>query len=77
MHIIESRFVIRPSSILFDGVYVCTFDPGENVTGWGSEGLNDGSSLVAHSTCWVGVLDEVHPRVEGFPEYNIIKDGFI
>ena len=28
MHNIESRFVIGPSNILFEGVYVCTFQPG-------------------------------------------------
>ena len=35
-HSIESRFATGPSSILFGGVYVCTFQPG-NFTGWGSE----------------------------------------
>ena len=39
MHSIESRFVIGPSSVLFGGVYVCTFQP-ENFTGCGSEGVN-------------------------------------
>ena len=39
MHSTESRFVIRPSNILFGGVYVCMFTPG-NFTGWGSEGVN-------------------------------------
>ena len=34
----EIRFVIEPSNILFGGVYVCTFQPG-NFTGWGSEGV--------------------------------------
>ena len=28
MHSTESRFVIRPSNILFGGVYVCMFTPG-------------------------------------------------
>ena len=37
-HCIERRFVIGPSNILFAGVYVCTFKPG-NFTGWGSEGV--------------------------------------
>ena len=37
-HRIE-RFVLGLSSILFAGVYVCTFQPG-NFTGWGSEGVN-------------------------------------
>ena len=32
IHSIESRFVIEPLKILFAGVYVCTFDPG-NFTG--------------------------------------------
>ena len=39
MHSTESRPVIGPSNILFAGVYVCTFQPG-NITGWGSEGVN-------------------------------------
>ena len=34
------------------------------------------SALWSTPACWVGVLDEVHPRVEGLPEYDIIKDGF-
>ena len=38
MHSIESRFVIEPSDILFAGVYVGTFQPGD-FTGWGSEGV--------------------------------------
>ena len=29
-----------PSDILFVGLYVCTFQPG-NFTGWGSEGVNN------------------------------------
>ena len=28
MHIVESRFVIGPSNILFGDVYECTFQPG-------------------------------------------------
>ena len=36
---IESRFVTGPSNILFGGVYLCTFQPG-NFTGFGSEGVN-------------------------------------
>ena len=39
MHGTESRFVIGPSDILFGGVYVNTFQPG-NFTGCGSEGVN-------------------------------------
>ena len=39
MESIESRFVIGPSNILFEGVYVCTFQPG-NCTGCGREGVN-------------------------------------
>ena len=39
MHSIESRFDLGPSNILFGGVIVCTFQPG-NFTGWGSEGVN-------------------------------------
>ena len=38
-HSIESIFVTGPSSILFAGVYVCTFQP-VNLTGWSSEGVN-------------------------------------
>ena len=30
--------VVVPSTILFTGVYVCTFQPG-NLIGWGSEGV--------------------------------------
>ena len=39
MHSIESRFVIGQSNILFAGVYVCAFQPG-NFTDWGSDGVN-------------------------------------
>ena len=39
MHSIKSRFVTRPSDILFACVYVCTFQPG-HFTGCGSEGVN-------------------------------------
>ena len=39
MHSIKSRFVIGPSDILFAGVYVSVFQPG-NFTGCGSEGVN-------------------------------------
>ena len=39
MHNTESRFVIEISNILFDGVYMCTFQD-ENFTGWGSEWVN-------------------------------------
>ena len=39
MHTTESRFVAGQSAILFGGVYVCTFQPG-NFTGCGSEGVN-------------------------------------
>ena len=39
MHNIESRFVIGPSNILFGGVHVCTFQPG-NFTGGDREGDN-------------------------------------
>ena len=38
MHNIESRSVIGPSDILFGGVDVCTFQPG-NFTGWGNVGF--------------------------------------
>ena len=41
MHSIKSGFVIGSSDILFGGVYVCTFQPG-NFTGWGSEGVKEG-----------------------------------
>ena len=37
-HSIKSRFIIRPSNILFAGVYVCTFQPG-HFTGCGSVGV--------------------------------------
>ena len=36
MHSTESRLVIGPPNILFLGVYVSIFQPG-NFTGWGSE----------------------------------------
>ena len=36
MHNTECRCAIEPSDILFAGVYVCTFQPG-NFTGCGSE----------------------------------------
>ena len=39
MHSIDSRLVTGPSNILFAGVYVCTFPPG-NFTDWGSERVN-------------------------------------
>ena len=35
MHSIESKVVTGPSNMLFAGVYVCTFQPG-NFTNWGS-----------------------------------------
>ena len=38
MHSIENRFVIGPSDVLFGGVGVCTFQPG-NFTGQGSDGV--------------------------------------
>ena len=38
MHSVRRRFVAGPSNILFAGVYVYTFQPG-NFTGWGSEGV--------------------------------------
>ena len=43
MRSIKSRFVIGPSNILFAGVYVSIFQPG-NFTGWGSEGVNDNNN---------------------------------
>ena len=39
MHSVESRFVTGPLNILFSGVYVCTFHPG-NFTDWVMKGLN-------------------------------------
>ena len=39
MHSIESTFVLGPQNILFGGVHVCIFQPG-NFTGWGNEGVN-------------------------------------
>ena len=50
MHSIESRFVIGPSNILFGGVYVCTFSPG-NFTGWGSEGVNNDARVFYCMPC--------------------------
>ena len=44
MHSIESRFVTGPSDMLFAGMYVCTFQPG-NFTGWGYEGVNYKTAL--------------------------------
>ena len=38
LHSIESRLVIGPSKVLFVGVHVCIFQPG-NFTGCGSEGV--------------------------------------
>ena len=34
-----NELLVRKSDILFAGVHVCTFQPG-NSTGWGSEGVN-------------------------------------
>ena len=39
MHSVEWRSVVGPPTILFGGVYVCTFQSG-NFTGCGSEGVN-------------------------------------
>ena len=47
MHSTESRSVIGPSSILFAGLYVCTFQPG-NFTGWGSERVKNDSRWTLH-----------------------------
>ena len=47
MHDIERRFVIGLSSILFAGVYLITFQPG-NFTGCGSEGVNHVAVVVAN-----------------------------
>ena len=44
MHSIGSSFVTVPSYILFGGVYVCIFEPG-NFTGCGSEGVKYGLAL--------------------------------
>jgi len=58
MHSIESRFVILGSShILFDGVYVCTFQLG-NFTGWGSEGVNIASQTCRRTT-WRIIMSSV------------------
>ena len=38
MHSIKSRFVIGPSNVLFVGMYMSTFQPG-NFTGCGSKGV--------------------------------------
>ena len=40
MHSIENRFVTGLSNILFGGVHVCAFEPG-NFTDWSSEGVNN------------------------------------
>ena len=45
MHGTESRFVIGPSNILFSGVYVSTFQPG-NFAAWGSEGVKSYKDLL-------------------------------
>ena len=50
MHSTGSRFVKGPSSILFGGVYVCTFQPG-NFTGCGSEEVSVQSTTVTSG--WV------------------------
>ena len=44
IHSIESGVVIGPSSILFGGVYVGIFQPG-NCTGWSSDGVKVMSPL--------------------------------
>ena len=49
MHSSESRLVIGPSNILFAGVYVCTFQPG-NFTGWGSQGVKAGLGKTSRTT---------------------------
>ena len=36
--VLKVDVVVVPSNILFTGVYVCTFQPG-NFIGWGSEGV--------------------------------------
>ena len=51
MHSIKSRLVIGPSNILFGGMYVRTFQPG-NFTGEGSEGVNINGSLWSCYMCY-------------------------
>ena len=59
MHSIQSRFVIGPLNILFAGVYVSIFQPG-NFTGWGSEGVKQFCISVLCCTD----TDEDVPQVE-------------
>ena len=65
MHSVESTFVIGPSNILFGGVYLYTFQPG-NFTGWG---LNRN----AFSECSArGGMS-----VDNFPIYNGLSHPFV
>ena len=68
IHSTASRFVIGPSFVLFSGVYVCTFQPG-NCTGWGSEGVNrkirtmhqrEHSRLLAHTHARTNARTNAH-----------------
>ena len=57
-HSIKNRFVIRPSDILFAGVYVCTFQPG-NFTDWAAV-----KGLILKSFCGSGLPCEyVGPKL--------------
>ena len=69
MHHIECRFVTGPSDVLFAGVYVCTFLPG-NFTGWGTEGVKRQIDALCYT--WFCV-DELFFYVEPFGSNN--KEG--
>ena len=67
MHSIASRFVTEPSNILFSGVYVCTFQPG-NFTSWGNEGVNKYYvSPVAEDIPTSSGITEVYVNLHCFP----------
>ena len=55
MHSTDGRFVTGPSDILFAGVYVCTFQPG-NFTGWSSDGVNETLKWLSLFLCSAGVV---------------------
>ena len=58
---IESRFVIGPSNMQFEGVYACPFQPG-NVTGCGSEGVKTISG-VSFITVHVAYASTVQTKI--------------
>ena len=55
MHSIDGRFVTGPSDILFSGMYVCTFRPG-NFTVLSSEGVNETLKWLSLFLCYAGVV---------------------